>query len=295
MSVVAIMPPAGFSAGTVFHVESNSSLGQISDSLYQEHLIKSESLLKSFVVLFSGQKGVKAGDYVFDSKESVMRVAWRLVRGEYGFAPIKVTIPEGFTARQISALLGKDISGFSTSTFLTKATPLEGYLFPDTYFFNQKTSPEDAVNAMRGLFDQKISTAGGMIAASGRATSSVIVMASLLEREATSSSDRRIIAGILWKRLGDKMPLQVDAALAYALNKQGTKLTTADLADSSPFNTYKNLGLPPTPIGNPGLSAIVDALRPASTTYWYYLSDPKGSIHFSETYDEQMTNETKYL
>jgi UPF0755 protein len=120
-------------------------------------------------------------------------------------------------------------------------------------------------------------------------------MASILEREATSSSDRRIIAGILWKRLDDRMPLQVDAALAYVLNKDGTKLTSADLATTSPFNTYKNLGLPPTPIGNPGLSAIEDAISPESTTYWYYLSDSKGNIHYSSTYDEQIVNESKYL
>jgi UPF0755 protein len=126
-------------------------------------------------------------------------------------------------------------------------------------------------------------------------TSSVIIMASILEREATSSSDRRIIAGILWKRLDDRMPLQVDAALAYVLNKDGTKLTSADLATTSLFNTYKNLGLPPTPIGNPGLSAIEDAISPASTTYWYYLSDSKGNIHYSSTYDEQIANEAKYL
>jgi len=295
MAVMAVLPPAGFQAGSVFHVESDSSLGQITDDLYAGHLIKSEALFKSLVVVFSGQRGVKAGDYLFDSRESVVEVAWRLVRGEYGFAPIKVTIPEGYSAEQISDVLGKNIPGFSASAFLKKASPLEGYLFPNTYFFNQNTLPEDAVIAMHGLFDQEAKTVEGRIEASGHSTSSVVIMASLLEREATSSGDRRIIAGILWKRLDDKMPLQVDASLAYALDKQGSKLTSADLATTSPFNTYKNLGLPPTPIGNPGLSAIEDALAPATTTYWYYLSDSKGSIHFASTYDEQKANEYKYL
>ena len=126
-------------------------------------------------------------------------------------------------------------------------------------------------------------------------TSSVIVMASILEREATSSIDRRIIAGILWKRLDGNMPLQVDSTLVYALNKDGDKLTSADLTASSTYNTYKNLGLPPTPIGNPGLSAIEDALNPTATDYWYYISDSKGNIHYAKTYDEQLANEEKYL
>jgi UPF0755 protein len=295
MFVTALWPPADFPTGTTFHIEDNSSLGQIADNLYSNHLIKSETLLKSFVVMFSGQKGIKAGDYLFDSRQSVAEIAWRLVRGEEGFTPIKVTIPEGFDIRQVSAVFGKDIPAFATSTFMTEALPDEGYLFPDTYFFNSETTPNDAIQVMRNLFDQKISTVQDGILISDRATSSVIIMASILEREATSSSDRRIIAGILWKRLDDKMPLQVDAALAYILNKDGTKLTSADLATTSPFNTYKNLGLPPTPIGNPGLSAIEDAITPTTTQYWYYLSDSNGGIHYAETYDEQISNEAKYL
>jgi UPF0755 protein len=305
MITVAIFPPSGFPVGGTFHIEQNSSLGQITDNLYNEHLIRSEALFKSFVILFSGQRGVKAGDYLFDQRESVIQIAWRLVHGEEGFVPIKVTIPEGFDVRQISQVLGKDIPSFSTSTFITLAQPFEGYLFPDTYFFNQQTTPDDVIQAMRALFDQKISTVQGLplykmnntraTLVQTESTSSIIIMASILEREATSSSDRRIIAGILWKRLDDRMPLQVDAALAYVLNKDGTKLTSADLATTSPFNTYKNLGLPPTPIGNPGLSAIEDAISPESTTYWYYLSDSKGNIHYSSTYDEQIANESKYL
>ncbi|MDR3558134.1 MAG: endolytic transglycosylase MltG [Candidatus Pacebacteria bacterium] len=295
MVAFAIVPSAAFPKGTVFRVEANSSLGQITDNLYNDHVIKSEALFKSFVIAFSGQRGIKAGDYLFAAKESVIEIAWRLVHGEQGLATIKVTIPEGYDNLQISQTLGKDIQGFSTSTFMAEAAPLEGSLFPDTYFFNIKTSPDDAIKAMNSLFDQKIGGESAAIADSGRATSSVVIMASLLEREATSSADRRVIAGILWKRLDGKMPLQVDAALAYALNKNGAKLTSADLATSSSFNTYKNLGLPPSPIGNPGLSAITDAISPASTTYWYYLSDSNGNIHFAATYDEQIANEAKYL
>ena len=295
MFVTALWPPSDFPTGNIFHIESNSSLGQITDNLYNEHLIKSEVLFKSLVIIFSGQRGIKAGDYLFDSRQFVAEIAWRLVRGQEGLTSIKLTIPEGFDIRQISVVLGKDIPAFSTSTFIAKGKPLEGYLFPDTYFFNSETTPDDVIQAMRNLFDQKIATVRDGISVFGRATSTDIIMASILEREATSSVDRRIIAGILWKRLDDKMPLQVDSTLVYALNKDGTKLTSADLATTSPFNTYKNLGLPPTPIGNPGLSAIIDAINPTATGYWYYISDSKGNIHYAKTYDEQIANEQKYL
>jgi UPF0755 protein len=295
MAVAAVIPPYNFPVGTTFHIKDNSSLGQITDNLYNQHLIKSEVLFKSLVIIFSGQRGIKAGDYLFNSKESVIQIAWRLVRGQEGFTPIKATIPEGFDVRQISIVLGKNIPTFSTSTFMAEALPFEGYLFPDTYFFNQQTTPDGAVQAMRNLFDKKISTVQDDILTSNKATSSIVIMASILEREATSSDDRRIIAGILWKRLDDKMPLQVDAALVYILNKDGTKLTSADFATISPYNTYKNLGLPPTPIGNPGLSAIKDAINPTATDYWYYISDSKGNIHYAKTYDEQIANEQKYL
>jgi len=295
MSIFAAIPPSDFPKGTIFQIQENSSLGQIADNLYSDHIIRSKTLLKTFVILFSGERGIKAGDYLFNSGESIVKIAWRLVHGEEEVVQIKTTIPEGFDVRQISAILGKDIPTFATSTFISKALPLEGYLFPDTYFFNQQTTPDDSIQAMRNLFDQKIATLQDQISAFGRATSTDIIMASMLEREATSSADRRIIAGILWKRLDGNMPLQVDSTLAYALDKDGTKLTSADLAATSSYNTYKNLGLPPTPIGNPGLSAIEDAVDPTATDYWYYISDSNGNIHYAKTYAEQLANEAKYL
>ena len=295
MLIGAIIPPSNFPVGTTIHIEANTSLGQITDNLYSDHIIRSKTMLKAIVVIISGEKGVKAGNYLFSSGESILKIAWRLVHGDEGMAQVKTTIREGIDVRQISTIIGKNIPVFATSTFIAKAIPHEGYLFPDTYFFNQQTTPDDAIKAMRSLFDQKITTIQDEIYVFGKATSTDVIMASMLEREATSSVDRRIIAGILWKRLDAKMPLQVDSTLAYALDKPGSKLTSADLAATSSFNTYKNLGMPPTPIGNPGLSAIEDAINPTTTNYWYYISDSNGNIHYARTYDEQLANERKYL
>jgi len=120
-------------------------------------------------------------------------------------------------------------------------------------------------------------------------------MASLLEEEAPGHKDRRIIAGILWKRIKKGMPLQVDAAFSRVNGKNTYELTTKDLIDDSPFNTYTNKGLPPAPITNPGLSSIKAALNPIESTYWYYLSDRSGNFYYSATLEEHQRKKERYV
>ena len=128
-----------------------------------------------------------------------------------------------------------------------------------------------------------------------RTLANIVTMASILEREATSTTDRRIIAGILWKRLDAGEPLQVDAPFFYILGTTSVALTVTDLATTSSYNTYNHTGLTPTPIGNPGLEALTDAVMPTTTTYWYYVSDKIGVIHYAVTYADQEVNQRKYV
>ena len=123
----------------------------------------------------------------------------------------------------------------------------------------------------------------------------IVTMASIVEKEATSLADRQIIAGILWRRLADKYPLQVDPPFYYFLNKDSSQLTLADLAIDSPYNLYKHKGLTPTPIDNPGFDALYATVNPTVTKYWYYLSDSKGVMHYAITYDEHLANKAKYI
>lgn len=123
----------------------------------------------------------------------------------------------------------------------------------------------------------------------------IFVMASILEREAKNSDEAGIISGILWKRLEKGMPLQVDATFLYTIGKGSDQLTTADLAHNEPYNTYVNKGLPPGPIGNPGVSMVLAALHPVDSSYYYYLHDPNGHVHFAKTYSEHLANKKKYL
>jgi UPF0755 protein len=120
-------------------------------------------------------------------------------------------------------------------------------------------------------------------------------MASILEEEANNTEDRRIISGILWKRIEKGMALQVDAPFYYLFGKGSSQLTLSDLATTSPYNTYVNKGLPSAPISNPGLDAIKAAINPKSTPYYFYLADRKGITHYATDHDGHVANRNNYL
>ena len=125
--------------------------------------------------------------------------------------------------------------------------------------------------------------------------SDIVIVASILEKEVKTSESRAIVSGILWKRLALGMPLQVDATLGYITGKTSAELTIDNLNADSPYNTYRNKGLPPTPISNPGLLALDAALHPKSSPYLYYLSDNNGVIHYAVTFEEHKANKARYL
>jgi UPF0755 protein len=243
--------------------------------------------------------GIKAGQYFFNQPQSVLRVAYRTSYGIQDLTKIKITIPEGFDSKNITKLISKAIPNFASSTFYLLAKSEEGYLFPDTYYFYQNTTPDQAIQAMELNFNnqlQDILSSTKSFSVKNKVTmDNIVTMASIVEKEATSTIDRQIIAGILWKRIADKYPLQVDPPFYYILGKDSSQLTVDDLAIDSPYNLYKNKGLPPTPIDNPGLDAIYATVNPTTTKYWYYLSDSKGMMHYAVTYNEHLANKAKYI
>ena len=186
---------------------------------------------------------------------------------------ITVTIPEGFNLRQIGERL-ETLGFFSQSEFVAAAAKEEGYLFPDTYRFYKKSRPEDIVAKMKENFSKKITPEIlAEILRQKKTLQDVIIMASLLEEEVKGTEDRKLVAGILWKRLKLGMGLQVDSAP----------------------DTYRYRGLPPDPISNPGLDAILAAVNPAPSPYLYYLSGRDGKTHYAETLEGHALNKFKYL
>lgn len=216
---------------------------------------------------------------------------------------ITVTIPEGLSVKQIGEIL-ENAKLFPKDEFIKIAQKDEGYLFPDTYRFYKSAKPEDVVLKMKENFNKKITSTkfleveppkGGSTSQNVRALSEVVITASMLEEEVRSTKDRKIVAGILWKRLDQGMGLNVDAALTYILGRTSHELTVDDLKYDSPYNTYRYRGLPPTPISNPGLDAISAAAHPTLSKYFYYLTDKNGTVHYAVTLEEHALNKRKYL
>jgi len=291
---LASLPPADFEYASV-SIPQNSSLGEIAVILEENGVIKSPFLYKASVVLLRGQRSIQSGKYIFNRPETVVDVARRTIKGIKHQPRIVVTIPEGWTAQAIADAFSKKFPDLDRSRFLSRIKKYEGYLFPDTYVFYDDSSEDEMVRAMRSNFERRLASIDDQIEKFGRPLDEVIRMASIVEREAATPQDRRIVAGILWKRLDKGMPLQVDAPFYYTLGKASSEITRSDLAEDSPYNTYKNKGLPPTPISNPGLAAILDTVNAEDQPYWFYLSDKNGTIHYASTYDGHVNNISKYL
>jgi UPF0755 protein len=287
--------PLDYPQGSIISIKKDMTVSQAADLLMEKRAISSAFMYKVYVKFLSGKNGVIVGDYLLYEPESALRLAYRTTRGINGLVRIKVTIPEGLASSDIARLLAKSIPNFDSKTFAKLAKPLEGYLFPDTYFFYQTTTPQEVIDAMRANFDTQ--TKGLRIPPTLKNVTfkDAIIMASIVEEEARGSEDQRIIAGILWKRLALNMPLQVDPPFFYILGKTSAELTRADLATTSPYNLYVHRGLPPTPIDNPGLGAIKATLEATSTEYYFFLAGDDGTIHYAKTYDMHLTNKAKYI
>lgn len=208
---------------------------------------------------------------------------------------VTVVVPEGLASSDIARVIKQNIPSFDSEQFAILAKPYEGYLFPDTYSFSPTTTPEEVIEKMRKNFDSQTRLIKLFSALQGKSFKDVLIVASLVEEESNSSTDRRLISGVIWKRLSIGMPLQLDAPFFYLLGKASHELTYGDLAMDSPYNLYKNKGLPPTPIDNPSLESILAALHPVKTDYLYFLSDSTGDTYFSLTFEEHMAKRREYI
>ncbi len=290
-----VSAPASFSSYELASVEDGMSITGVAHHFAEKELIRSPFLFRLLVSFFGDGRGVIAGDYYFEKPLSAVRIAYRVSNGVYGLSSIRVTIPEGATVYDIGAILSEQLPEFNQEKFLDLARDKEGFLFPDTYFFLPNSSPSEIIAALEHNFDQKIQSVFEEIQDSQWTLEEILVMASILEKEAREYDTKRMISGILWKRIEIGMPLQVDAVFPYILGKNTFELTYDDLAFDSPYNTYQYTGLPPGPIANPGIDSIQAALRPESSEYLFYLSDLSGAMHYAVTHDVHVQNKARYL
>lgn len=276
-------------------VARGTSVPEIAEKLAAAHII-SHPLVLRLLLRVSGESGnIKPGVYQFMTPQNAFVVAYRLVTGAYGLPPVRITFIEGTTVQEAATHVAGAMPGITADEFLTAADGQEGYLFPDTYFFQPSDDAASIVAAMRANFDTKIASITPEINASHHSLADIVTMASILEKEARTSTDRRMVAGILWNRIRLGMPLQVDAVFGYIFNRPTYSPSPADLVVKSPYNTYLHIGLPPGPIDNPGLDSLEAATQPTKTRYLYYLTGHDGLMHYATTYAGHQANLRKYL
>ena len=288
-------PPWEFPKDATIEVREGKGLAEVAHELKSKNIIRSPFWFINALIVFRGEQSVIAGEYLFTRPLGVFSVAKRIGSGRYGFTPVRITVPEGSSIKDISLILKKTLATFDDVEFLRDSQGKEGYLFPDTYLLMPKATSQDVVLLMEENFQRKIASLQTEITLFGKPVKDVITMASILEREARTTESRQMIAHILWTRLLLGIPLQVDASFLYVNGKSTFDLTLDDLKIDSPYNTYRYRGLPPTPIANPGLDSIKAAITPIKNNYLYFLSDKDGVMHYARTFEEHVENKRKYL
>lgn len=278
-----------FTENKLFSVERGQSLFQIAENLEKEGLIKNKFLFDFYIITKGISRKLQAGEYYLSPSMNIVGITKKIISGEV--AKIEVTIPEGFTIKQIEERLNLKLPG----------TDLEGFLFPDTYQFSYGVSAEEVVRKMSDNFDKKLAPYRNEISGAGLTLFEAITMASLLEKEVKTKEEKEIVSGIFWKRIKERRTLDSCATIAYVLGggnwtfEEMRKEIAKGKEIDSPYNTYKYLGLPLGPICNPGLESIMAAVYPKDSEYWYYLSTPEGETIFSKTLEEHNIAQAKYL
>lgn len=294
-----------------FLIKKGQNAQSIGEDLYEQGFIKSPLAFKIYIQVKGLSSKLPAGEYTISPSYSLSEIVTTFLSGP---TELWVSIPEGYRREEIVEKVISTLEIPSTeasefrSEFLKLTQAKEGYLFPDTYLFPKEVTAQKVINAMEANFEKKVDQKMRTdISSQGRSLAQVIVLASIIERETKTDSERPIVAGLLLARLDEGFLLQTDASLQYALaNIQCGKtktctnwwpqITRADYTGlSSPYNVYKFQGLPPTPISNPGLSSIKAAVYPQETDYRYYIHDNDGKIHFAKTLDEHNANVSRYL
>ena len=316
-----------------FTITKGENLRNIAVHLENERFISSSFLFQVYFKIKGGERNIKAGDYQFDFPMTISSI-YRIITAESLTQNNHFLITEGETFLEIEenlkekGLIGKtsplkqwqlkdffDLLGiselqtisFSIFSRLPANVSLEGFLFPDSYHLPQGLTEKEILSIFINNFVSKIYNDLGQaietnlflnINSQRRNFYDVLIMASLLEKEVQREEDKQMVADILWRRLDDNFPLQVDATICYAQYESFKKcsLTRELFGINSPYNTYLYQGLPPTPINNPGIESIEAALKPRANNYWYYLTDREtGKTIFSETYDEHLDARAKYF
>lgn len=281
-----------------FLIQKGMGVREVANKLKNEQLI-TDPVVFFLLVKKEGLDGkIQAGDFRLSPSMDAFTIAESLT---HGMTDIWVTIPEGKRAEEIAAILKEKIPSYQDNWRAILATN-EGYLFPDTYLIPKDADITLIMSLMKNNFDKKYQE----VQAGSQSKNTIVTIASLIEREAKSPEDKRLVSSVIHNRLAIGMPLQLDATVEYATASircskntspcdfWSSNISQDDLAFPSLYNTYKNPGLPPGPIANPGLTSLQAAANPAKSDYLYYISDKNGVYRYGKTIDDHHANISKY-
>ncbi len=273
-----------------FVVNSGEGASVVAKDLKKSKLICSEKLFLVLVKVTDSSARIKAGTYDFTQKDGMFRILRELKKGSKNF--IKFTVPEGSNIKQTAEIISEKLP-INKDKFIRIAQEraMEGYLMPETYFVDSTATEEQVIDMMKNEFDKKVTPdmheRANELAMSMK---NIIILASIIEKEAVKPEERTTIAAVFYNRLKKNMRLESCATVLYALGVNKARLSVEDTKINSPYNTYKYFGLTPGPICSPGIESIKAALYPANTSSLYFVAKGDGGHIFSENLDEHVKN-----
>lgn len=277
----------------VFVIPKGMAVREVGNKLKEQGLIRDPVVFFLFIKKNGLDQNVQAGSYKLSPSMDLTQIMYTI---RHGTIDIWVTFPEGLRSEEIAQILKEEIPTYQDG-WVNSLKEEEGYLFPDTYLIPKDADINTVISILKNNFYSKIESIG--LSKDNPKLRNILIMASLIEREAITDEEKPLIASVMYNRLNDGIGLDIDATLQYAKGKVGNKWwtvpTSYDRQIDSPYNTYKYQGLPPGPISNPGIEAIKAAYEPASSSYYYYIHDTHGKIHFARTISEHNANVEKYL
>ena len=297
-------PEAAPGTERIVEIPAGASLRSAAEILRDAAVIRDKNLFMILARIYRRGKSIKAGEYQFTTAMLPVAVLEKLQDGKIYIR--SATIPEGYTARQIAAILAQ--RGLNEQEFLAQvfdkrvaaqynvsAESLEGYLFPDTYYLNRGMTVEAIVRKMvQEFWEVMTPDAQQEIQQKGFTVHEIVTLASIIEKEARLPQERELISAVYHNRLRIGMKLDSDPTVIYGIEHFNGNLTRVDLQTDTPYNTYKRRGLPPGPIASPGQAALLAAIRPAAVNYLYFVARNDGSHQFSATYAEHQRAVREY-
>ena len=313
---VAINRPSQSGKEVSVEIMKGEGVADIARNLVDKGAINSDFLFNVYVYTVNLGTKIQAGTYKIPAGSNLKQVVEII---QHGTNDLQLTFLEGWRTEEFARLATNNLDNIDFEEFVSLAKDSEGFLFPDTYSINKDIQEKELLSIFTSTFTEKTKDilTEDKLSKAGLTKEQVVIFASMLEREIHSEEDRPVVAGIIIKRWREEMKLDVDATTQYVAAWQDicgapercipafeevvnfdwwpTILTQDDLELESPYNTRKNLGLPPAPISNPGLSAIEAVLNAQQSPYYFYLTDSEGVAHYAVTLDQHNFNTAKYL